>query len=79
MKQGIIYIAVGQKYIDEAKLSAKSVKRFCPEINITLFTDTPQEARFNIFDNIVKIENSNSPKNQIRTDKLSAYLKTPYD
>jgi len=77
--QGIIYTAIGQKYVEEAKLSAKSVKKFCPSMNITLFTDTPDQVSCEFFDHILKIENTKSPTNQYMIDRLNVLLKTPYD
>jgi hypothetical protein len=77
--QGIIYTAIGQKYIEEAKLSAKSVKNFCPSMNITLFTDTPEQVLCDFFDQVLKTENTKSPTNQYMIDRLNVLLKTPYD
>jgi hypothetical protein len=41
MRQGIIYIAFGQPYLSEMRLSILSVRRFHPEIPITIFADNP--------------------------------------
>jgi len=80
MKQGIVYTAVGKKkYIDQAQLSAKSAKRFQPEIHVTLVTDMPSEEKLDFIDNVVEIENLNVPGNQKMIYKLLAHLKTPYD
>jgi hypothetical protein len=39
MSKGIIFIAIGEKWRNEAILAATKVKRFNPEIPITVFTD----------------------------------------
>ena len=39
MSKGIIFIAIGEKWRNEAILAATKVKRFMPEIPITVFTD----------------------------------------
>jgi hypothetical protein len=39
MNQGVIYIATGRKYIDEALKSAASVKAANPSIHVTAFSD----------------------------------------
>lgn len=39
MTQGVVYIASGSSYIQKAKMSAESVKKHHPDINITIFTD----------------------------------------
>jgi len=39
--RGVLYIAFGQYYVDEAIHSANSLKRLMPEIHVTLFTDLP--------------------------------------
>ena len=37
--KGVFYIAKGQKHLEEATYSAKSVKNKMPDIPIILFTD----------------------------------------
>ena len=39
MRQGVIYIATGQKYIDEALKSAASLKALSPSLHVTMFSD----------------------------------------
>jgi hypothetical protein len=47
---GIIYIAFGSKFIDEAVNSARTAKMFSPQIQITLFADfNPQDECFDKF------------------------------
>jgi Nucleotide-diphospho-sugar transferase len=37
--RGVVYIATGKKFVEEAILSANSVKKHMPEIPVSLFTD----------------------------------------
>jgi len=37
--RGVVYIATGQKFVDEALISARSVRRRMGDIPIALFTD----------------------------------------
>ncbi|WP_068956860.1 glycosyltransferase [Pararhizobium polonicum] len=53
-KKGIIYVAFGQKYVDEALFSASSVKRHSPSLGITIFTDLP--VAHAVFDSVVLIK-----------------------
>ncbi len=39
--RGIIYIVTGQKFVNEACRSAASVKRWMPDVPITMFSDEP--------------------------------------
>lgn len=41
MRQGVIYIATGRKYIDEVLKSAASLKAANPSIHVTAFSDEP--------------------------------------
>src|SRR5216684_1875167 len=44
-ERGIVYVAVKRdRYVEEAFLSADSVKQRFPSLSITLFTDRPQHA-----------------------------------
>ncbi|BAQ65147.1 glycosyltransferase [Geminocystis sp. NIES-3709] len=72
--QGIIYTAIGSKYVEEAQISAISVKKFLPDIQITVFTDSPPSNK-GAFDQIIKLE-SLHPKPHI--NKLISMMKSPY-
>lgn len=37
--RGVVYIATGEKFVEEALISARSVRKQMPEIEIALFTD----------------------------------------
>ena len=45
-KRGILYICHGDKYIKELEISAKSVKKFSPNLPITLFTDRKMSSKY---------------------------------
>ncbi len=73
MSDGILYIATGEEYRQEAVLSAKSVKNAMPSIQIGIITDSdPQDA---VFDDIIIIE---SPQYDF-TDQISYLSDSPYD
>lgn len=58
-EKGILYCAVGSsKYFEEAIDSAKSVRQFCPDVKISVFTDN---IKYNhpVFTNIIPIEKQN--------------------
>ena len=42
---GVIYVAIGARFIAEARVSAESVRGFLPEVPIVLFTDRVPENR----------------------------------
>lgn len=52
---GIIYIATGKEYIEEARISAESAKSVMHDVPITLFADV--EANAAVFDDVVDIDN----------------------
>lgn len=72
MSIGVVYIATGQKYIDEACLSVASLKAKLPDLNTTLFADKP--VNHSNFDNVFIIEN---PKYSY-IDKIEYMYQSPY-
>jgi len=54
MSKGIIYVFHGSSYVKEALISAESVKKHCPDIHITAFTDVDIESEF--IDSVKKIK-----------------------
>lgn len=69
--KGIIYIAFNNAFVQESFLSAESVKRFMPDIPITLFTD--KDVKCDFIDDIIRI----SPKH-IRS-KVDYITESPYE
>ncbi|SJZ89381.1 hypothetical protein SAMN02745119_01944 [Trichlorobacter thiogenes] len=73
---GIIYVATGQKYIDEALFSAHSAKSVMPDIGITLYSDkVPLDVDLSCFDNICLL---NDPSYSY-IDKIKPLLQSPYE
>lgn len=72
--QGIIYTAIGSKYVQEAQISARSVKKFLPKVKIIIFTDSPPLDK-GVFDQIIKIDNLH-PKPHI--NKLISMMNSPF-
>ena len=54
---GILYIATGQKYVDEAVQSAKYARQIMPETSIAIFLDDQSHIRDHIFDRVNQIDN----------------------
>jgi hypothetical protein len=75
--QGVIYIVLGAlNYLRESIFSAKSLKRNCPDIPITLFTDRT-DVNATCFDQIILIDNDVNPfKNKVKYLCESPYKKT---
>ena len=71
MKNGILYIAFGDRFLKEFEYSIKTVKKVHPNLSITLFTDKPYRNKY--IDN-VEIKNMNA----IRV-KQKYLLDSPYD
>lgn len=72
--RGVLYIASGHPYIEEAKVSAKSVERHMPDIGKTLATD---EAMVDdeLFDQVIELSTV-FPKSGISTIRTEL---TPYE
>ena len=51
---GVLYIAVGEKYLEEARYSASTVKENCSEIPIAVITD--KETDDDVFDHVLEAE-----------------------
>ncbi len=71
-KNGIVYVATGQTYYDEAMASIRSAKTAMPDVPVTLFTDV--EADSNLIDNIVHVANPNYSTQ----DKITGMAQSPY-
>jgi len=70
---GVIYVAAGEQFVEEARVSARSVLDLCPEITLTLFTDvdySPPE-----FDSITQIDNPHYGF----ADKIENMLHSPHE
>ena len=74
MSQGIIYIATGDKYLEEAMHSAASVKEVMPTIPIALFTDKKIEEN-DLFEDVICIEDPTFSY----LDKIEWVRHSPFD
>lgn len=73
---GVIYYATGEKYLNQAKISARSLKQH-NDIDITVYTD--QDLVPNVFDNVVSISPSDYPfYDRVRYMKTAPYDKVLY-
>jgi hypothetical protein len=72
--RGVIYTAIGEDYIREAQLSARSARSFLPDTRIVLFTDSPPEDK-NAFDDVIRLENLNR---RPYLDKLTCFKDSPF-
>lgn len=76
MKTGVIYLAYGMKYVDEAVFSATSMKKFNPSLSVTLFTNISDfELKFKCFDNVIVLKENYDPYKM----KIFAMLSSPYE
>jgi hypothetical protein len=74
--RGVVYLAYGQKYIEEAQVSAQSVKRFMPNLKIVVFTDaSPTDP--SAFDAVTPLVQTAHPRTH--SDKLACMLQSPFD
>ena len=71
---GIVYVAAGPQYVEEAGVSARSVRRWMPQMPTTIWTDLPNRADSSVFTDIRKIEAPTFSSE----DKVHAYAATPY-
>ncbi|MXR50427.1 hypothetical protein GRX03_02240 [Halovenus sp. WSH3] len=72
-ERGIIYVAMGRNFVEEAILSAESVQEQNSQIPITIFTD--REIDEEVFDNVVVVDD---PEYGFR-DKINYLQRSPYD
>lgn len=52
--QGVIYVSTGERYVKMAAMSARSLKVFCPNIHVHIFTDC-DTASYDCFDSSTQI------------------------
>ncbi len=71
--KGILYIAVGNKFVEEAKVSAETVKEQMPHVPITLITDG--DKRPSQFDTVIHID---EPREDFG-DQVYNLEKSPYE
>ena len=72
--RGVIYTAIRARFVEEAKVSARSVRAALPDVRIVLFTDAPPEDG-SAFDEVIRLENL-SPRPHL--DKLVSMSRSPF-
>lgn len=70
---GILYIATGEQFVEEAILSAETVTEQMPETSIALITDTERQPA--IFDEIIQID---EPDRSF-SDQIKYLSQTPFE
>lgn len=70
---GILYIAIGSEFVEEAKLSAESVRNNMGDIPITIVTDSDVNSA--LFDKVIKAKD---PKKDFK-NKIKYIRKSPYE
>lgn len=71
--RGVVYVAIGNSFIDEARQSAASLRAIHPNLSITLFSSISINA--SCFDQVVIVENPQPA----HLDKLNGIIRSPYD
>ena len=72
---GVIYLAIGARFIAEARVSAESVRRALPGVPIVLFTDRVPEIR----DGFKAIIQLPAPHPRAHINKLVAMMQSPFE
>jgi len=76
-ENGVVYVATGKKFVDEALISVRSVKKWMPELPVTLFTDLQElvSAPPDGVDTVILLENVTKSC----LDKMYPLVETPYE
>lgn len=81
---GVLYVATKEdRYLDEACESSRSLRRHCPDVPATLFTNLPEKlgARADLFERVIPIESATGfawswAEGQL--DRLRCLQRSPY-
>jgi hypothetical protein len=75
MESGIIYVATGDRYRDEAVGACASLRQFMPHVPVVLFTDIPEVAT--PFDHVIVLDNPTCDfADKIRGIQCSPFART---
>lgn len=85
MDEGVLYVAVGEEYVDEATRSAKTVREHMGDVEIAIATDS-EEYDLDAFDHVIQKDESSQAQTGDRTwlgdtsldPDLSPFEKTLY-
>jgi hypothetical protein len=72
--RGVIYTAIRERFVEEARVSAQSVRRFLPDVRIVLFTDVQVE-RVDPFDEVIRLTSLSA---RPHLDKLRCMKSSPF-
>ena len=75
LKRGVLYCATGEPYIEQALLSARSVKA---HTGLPCAVCTDAETADPVWDAIIPLEKSDAPHHQYMTDKLQTLIRSPF-
>jgi len=73
-EEGIMYIATGEKYINEANISASSVKKYT-DVPVIILTDSPSKINSEVFDYVHPIKSANNDFG----DSILSLDQTPFE
>ena len=73
--KGVVYVAMGARFVEEAQISARSVRKHMPNLPITLFTDSPPDGS-DLFDRVAYLTRSGPKPHR---DKLVGMMRSPYE
>ncbi len=76
MNTGIIYCATGERYLERAILSAKSLKMWSPNLLYSICTNIETDP--DLWDHVFKIEKHEGDDDLNMIDKLNTLLLSPY-
>lgn len=71
MKRGVLYIAFGDNFLKELKFSAESVKKHCPDLHITAFSDKKIDSPYVDESRIIEVSHLRP--------KIDYITQTPYE
>ncbi|WP_128905686.1 glycosyltransferase [Halorubrum amylolyticum] len=77
VNSGVLYVATGADFVNEAKISAKQLKEVMPEVDVTVFSD--RQVNSPHFDSTVHIDSPTySFLDKVKSIRRSPYQKTLY-
>ena len=77
--QGILYIATGKKYVQAAITAAKTVRAFCPSMDIHFFADQQNYMDFKFEETPFPFTTVRTIDNPHRRSKVDYMSRTPYE
>ncbi len=76
--QGIIYVATGPRFVTECLQSLRSLRRFAPDLDVTVFTDLPENLAEFSRDPRLHIQAMSDARRNF-ADKTAALQMSPYE